>query len=315
VANCGGIAVGDSDSADEKELYQPEAHWNLAEYLPPLAANFFIALISEFVFLPFKHEQELRLQHPSQAESQAAAYQTPEERRDRFAQYLSGLVNTALSRKVFKMVKDLQQQLSGDEKAGDMASDVFPILPGSHLPLHNPALEFVKAVCHVMALDAVVEDEVVKLRTNLMKIVDVKTFSSKAQFVNPCLTFVLPDVICMFCNHCRDLDLCRDPELKASDWRCSLCKQPYDRFLIEKQLVDIVNRRSVAYQVQDLRCSKCGKVQTDNMSPHCACTGRYECVQTGAEFDKRMQAFASIAEHHKFDWLKEAVAWIRGTGP
>lgn len=34
----------------------------------------------------------------------------------------------------------------------------------------------------------------------------------------PCLSFVLRDVICGSCNSCRDLDLCRDPDLQV---RCA----------------------------------------------------------------------------------------------
>lgn len=84
---------------------------------------------------------------------------------------------------------------SGDERAGENASAEFPQLAGSHLPLHNPALEFVKSVCYVMSLDAAVSMDTARLRENLMKMVQVKSFSSQADFINPCLTFVLPDVI------------------------------------------------------------------------------------------------------------------------
>ena len=31
----------------------------------------------------------------------------------------------------------------------------------------------------------------------------------------PCRSYVLRDVICMYCNHCTDLDLCRDPALQV----------------------------------------------------------------------------------------------------
>ena len=32
----------------------------------------------------------------------------------------------------------------------------------------------------------------------------------------PCRSYVLRDVICVYCNHCTDLDLCRDPALQVS---------------------------------------------------------------------------------------------------
>ena len=31
----------------------------------------------------------------------------------------------------------------------------------------------------------------------------------------PCRSYVLRDVICVYCNHCTDLDLCRDPALQV----------------------------------------------------------------------------------------------------
>lgn len=31
----------------------------------------------------------------------------------------------------------------------------------------------------------------------------------------PCMSYVLRDVICPSCNDCRDLDLCRDPHLQV----------------------------------------------------------------------------------------------------
>lgn len=118
----------------------------------------------------------------------------------------------------------------------DSAISDFPMLPGSHLPLNNPALEFIKNVCHILSMDPAVQQQVctsshtlilncrhfiggryfhqVRLvKTNLLKLIDVRAFSAEAEFHNPCRTFILPDVICSFCSDCRDLDLCRDNSL------------------------------------------------------------------------------------------------------
>ena len=40
-------------------------------------------------------------------------------------------------------------------------------------------------------------------------------------------------------------------------WCCSHCKSPYNRDVIEQCLVDSVNRRSMAFVLQDLVCCKC----------------------------------------------------------
>lgn len=42
----------------------------------------------------------------------------------------------------------------------DSLMGLFPQLPGSHLTLYNPTLEFVKAVCQVLAVDRNVDKQV-----------------------------------------------------------------------------------------------------------------------------------------------------------
>lgn len=44
------------------------------------------------------------------------------------------------------------------------SSELFPQLPGSHLPLTNPALEFVKYMCEILSLDSTTQQQVNKLR-------------------------------------------------------------------------------------------------------------------------------------------------------
>lgn len=115
-------------------------------------------------------------------------------------------------------------------------NSLFPQLPGAYLKLINPALEFVKAVCkviyflnsigililvrsinwftfcwfQVLSLDTSVADEVGILRRNLLRLIKVGNFSDLAEWKDPCISFNLPEVICKSCNHCRDIDLCKD---------------------------------------------------------------------------------------------------------
>jgi DNA polymerase epsilon subunit 1 len=72
------------------------------------------------------------------------------------------------------------------------------MLPGSHLSLTNPALEFVKALCKVLSLDSAITDEVNKLRRNLLKLINVGEFSDDAEWKDPCISFILPEVLLMF---------------------------------------------------------------------------------------------------------------------
>lgn len=101
------------------------------------------------------------------------------------------------------------------------------------------------------------------MRKNLLRLVHVREFSPEAAFRDPCLSFTLPNVICSYCNDCRDLDLCRDPLLLRREWRCAApaCAHPYDRQWVENALLQIVRQRSRMFQLQDLKCRKCRQVR------------------------------------------------------
>ena len=110
---------------------------------------------------------------------------------------------------------------------------IFPRLPGSHLKLTHPALEFVKSVCkvkpelnainvnfsmvvgsgsliariptsvdpsgyiivQVLELDSGVTEPVKKLRRNLLKLLNIGEFDAVSVWKDPCISFILPEVI------------------------------------------------------------------------------------------------------------------------
>ncbi len=134
------------------------------------------------------------------------------------------------------------------------------MLPGSHLRLTNPALEFVKALHKVLSLDSSIEDEANRLRRNLLKLIGVGEFSEVAAWRDPCISFILPEVICKQCNHCRDIDLCKDLHQSETDggtpvWVCASagCRAAYDTAEIEHQLLDALQRKTMGYTLQDVQ--------------------------------------------------------------
>jgi hypothetical protein len=72
----------------------------------------------------------------------------------------------------------------------------FPTRLGSHLRMVHPTLEWIKMVCEILSLEASVSTQVYRLRQSLLKLVYVEEFSPESQFVDPCLTAILPNVIC-----------------------------------------------------------------------------------------------------------------------
>lgn len=172
----------------------------------------------------------------------------------------------------------------------------FPVRIGSYHDYSSPALEFSKFIStHIFGLDEAFYVEAQKIRSNLLRMVKCKEFSQEAQTgLEPSLVLVVPDVICDVCCKCFDLDICRDPSIQSTkesmnladidgadlseqSWRCSDpdCSQPLNKFDIERRLIDLVNRRLVQYQIQDLVCQQCRMVKNTIVPRYCECTGGY----------------------------------------
>lgn len=89
----------------------------------------------------------------------------------------------------------------------------------------------------------------------------VGEFSDKAVWRDTTVSYVIPQIICKACNHCRDIDLGRDQYRTDTAWLCPLCSTPYDSAEIECLLLDIISRKFLAYNLQDLQCRKCSQVK------------------------------------------------------
>lgn len=59
-------------------------------------------------------------------------------------------VANELTQSFFTITQKIQKKVTGSRSSTE-PSEMFPVLPGSHLLLNNPALEFVKYVCKVRA--------------------------------------------------------------------------------------------------------------------------------------------------------------------
>jgi len=146
-----------------------------------------------------------------------------------------------------------------------------------------------------------------KTMQSLLRLIGIREYAQEAEFQNPCLTYVLPDVICTYCNATRDMDLLRDTDLVHRRWRCKSCEHSYDKGVIEAKLVETVLKRSLCYQLQDLICEKCKQVKQENMNDICPnCSGSYVCkLGPPSKFCQSLQVFRNIATFHEFKWLEE----------
>jgi len=274
--NYGGLLARDG-STDSRQIL---SKWSWAEYLPRPLQDAFKVAVSHMIILHDPHSNASSSQDNNGTES-------------RFE---------ALARHMYMTLDDLLRVRARYE---------FPPL-ADHVDsiTKDPALEFVKFACHVLLLDEESRPYIFRLRTNLLKKLDLNDCAPVAQFTAP-PSFTLRNVCCNFCSHITDLDLLEDSELTAAtEWRCSLCANTYNKRKIESMLVEIVERRSLTYQLQDLRCERCRIVAAANLTDHCsACSGRLQCSISPEDFQRSVQVFRRIALLQNFAWLREIVEW------
>lgn len=76
----------------------------------------------------------------------------------------------------------------------------------------SPALHFSNALIKVLSTNKSIADEVLKLRCNMLRLIGIGEFNDLATWQDTVVTYILSEVICKACNHCRDIDLCKDKD-------------------------------------------------------------------------------------------------------
>ncbi|XP_028400533.1 DNA polymerase epsilon catalytic subunit A-like [Dendronephthya gigantea] len=320
-----GSDVEEIDNKPDKKTRPVEMNWNIGKYLPSSAScqNFFKIVIAKHIHNIHKHLlAERRLIEPgstpvrkrtgsSQTQKMADSSATPS-----LVSFTQKQIEGDVTQHLFTITQKIQQTLSGDRHSRGDPSAEFPLLPGSHLPLNNPALEFVKYVCKALSLDSNTQNQVNKLRRDLLRLIGVGEFCLEATFIDPCLSFVLPEVICTYCNGCRDINLCRDTYIvhpegdRAIALQCPYCQNEYDMQDIEQMLISNAQDKSMAFVLQDVACSKCLGVKDQNIASYCRCAGEFVNTIKRETFREKMKTFQNIARYYKFRQLQETVDWI-----
>ena len=99
--------------------------------------------------------------------------------------YSQELVNGELTEQLLRLTQKIFRKLTDED---------FPELLGCRLKLRCPALEFVKYICKILSLDKNIFNQINKLKRDLFTIINVREFSDEAQFQDPSLSFVIPQV-------------------------------------------------------------------------------------------------------------------------
>jgi len=312
--------------APEEEDAPPSLsyEWNIQTYLPPAIQKSFQAVIGQFVMLIYNYKKRIRTEQTTQERISMKVSNKEQE-----TIFVRNLLQHELAKNLIEKIPQMRSRLDAMRRSTDKTRRLdaqFPILPGSHLPFDDPALEFIKMICHVLSLTPDAGEEAIRLRRQLLNQCQVKEFSKEAQFRNPCQTLVLQDVICSYCNNSTDFDLCRDLRLLKKprdpndplegevleEWTCVVCGNEYARGAVEANLIDLLRRRLVTYQLQDLSCPKCKRTKGEHMSGTCIkCSVEYEPTLKVHQVLKYLSTFEQLATYYEMEGLGEYAAWVR----
>jgi len=286
--------------------------WNIMQYLASdIAQDYFRTIVGRFSKDVFR--KQLLIEHnanpkgttfspisvtKTNGDEDGNSSLSPQEQ---LLTYKKKMISKHFAHYLTRVVGELIEEGGGPES--------FPQLPGSHLRLTNPALEFVKNVLAVLDLDPDVKQEVIYLKKSLFAQIGIQEYSSATQWKNPAAAFVLPDVYCMECHECYDVDLCATPpdeeESSLKQWLCGGCSSPYNVDQMEIRLVDIVQRKCMRYQLQDLRCTKTQQVAVRAMA---RTSDRAEALKLDIprdEFCGQITILRNLADYYGLEWLLE----------
>ncbi|GLI69098.1 hypothetical protein VaNZ11_013644, partial [Volvox africanus] len=304
--------------------------WNLKENLPSAVQQDLVLILTEFLYLPWREarraaraategrgdgaegsgSQDIPMSQGGSTQAAVATAKAEEVQ----SSFLKALVSEVFTERLLARVGVWKGITPGCAPEWE-----FPQLAGSYLSreeLGHPALAFVRVVTHLLALDGRVSEQVALLRRQLLKLLHVSEFGTDAEFKEMCQPFVLPDVICIFCNDCRDLDLTRDEALAQHDWRCRSCRQPLDTASLERRLVSGLRAEAAVYQTQDLACVKCKQVTSGHLRPLCGlCGGGLVNTRRPEAAQRRLVVYRNLARFHGFRVLAEMAGWLLGDAP
>ncbi|XP_046997014.1 DNA polymerase epsilon catalytic subunit 1 [Schistocerca americana] len=316
------VSQNDDAEDDEPTIVM---NWNLLEFLPNIGGcrENVSAVIAGYISAVYQHMQESDGPQTPVRRRRVTSSQTPSQlaplglaAHATAADFARNLIKEEMALRLYQMTESIQEKARKHRPTAD--DEVSPLLINSTVN-KNPALEFVKAVCKVLSLDPSVQEEVNNIRRNMLRLLGIGEFSSVATWRDPCISFILPEVICRACNHCRDIDLCRDPyrgvDNETPVWKCPLCQTSYDNKELEYMLLDIVHRKTMAYTLQDLQCSKCHEIKMENMTRFCNCSGDFQSLIPVSNIAEHLRTFQAVAKHFKMPLLLEVVQWTINANP
>jgi DNA polymerase epsilon subunit 1 len=315
--NYGGKACQEVVEAENQTL-DCVMHWQISKFLPAPLQPIFHDWVVEFV------EVMHNLKRPRIGSSAMSATPRPtqlpvrdlgDDKEEKIV--LGKDFEKPLKRQIAGLIRRQKDEMLHPELVSDYK---FPLLPGSHLTLQNPALQLVKSIMQVLSLDKNITLEARLLRKELLAMFEVREFSKEAAFSNPSESLRFQQVICDNCTMARDIDLCRDEDLipdmdkdgnpqdaSSRPWKCTFCDAEYNRLGIEERMIANVEAMIVEWAGQDLKCGKCKSVRVNDFMEHCSCSGVWQGDLKRDEVERVLGVYRSVGRFYGLRMLGNVI--------
>ncbi|TGZ80191.1 DUF1744-domain-containing protein [Ascodesmis nigricans] len=344
--NHGGKACQEVVEAPTQNL-QTIMHWQMKSFLPKPLQPIFLDWVSEFVEI--LHSQKKRLQATDDFGSTPRPTQLPVKILSKASKdndddpdrppVLGKEFTKPLRKQLTQIIRRQQQELLHPASTASSTSIYnFPTLPGGIKPLRNPALQLIKSLTLIFGLCKDLNLEARVIRKDLLTLLDIKEFAREGVFENPSASLKLGQIVCPECTVSRDLDLCKDeslmPLIPDSDdqgsanndntngdtppakiqrpWKCTSpeCNHEFDKLQIEERLIADIQRVITRYNVQDLKCAKCGTLKANEFLEHCVCSGNWVNTVEKEPIVTACRVYESVAKFYEFEMLRPVVEGV-----
>jgi DNA polymerase epsilon subunit 1 len=301
---------------EENQVVENIMCWQLAQFLPPTLQPTFNDWVIEFIELMHARKRPTVTDGSTPRVTQIPLRPLTVDPNEQ-----TQILPKTFTKPLFKQISTLLRRQHTEMLHPELASDYeFPQLPGSHLKLQNSVLQLVKSIMQVLSLDRAISLEARLLRKEMLNLFDIREFSSEATFANPSAALTVRGVICDECTSSRDLDLCRDASLlppvihnnsetapPPPKWKCDNCDSTYDKLRIEEQLVSDVQKVVLEWCTQDLKCTKCKSLRSNEFMEHCACAGEWVGTKNREDVRKKMKTYNNVAGFYGLRMLEAVV--------
>lgn len=310
---CGRLLSGSSSSSALESMGDMEyfSKWQIADYLPPILQDEFNEWVLQFMAIVAEAKDAII----GAGSSSSSLNDTPTDSSFKVGRTINSNFTigclSRLEKPLLNRVRQLQSRYI-DSVVRQQEEEIFglPKRAGSRRNSRPdpPVLALVKTLLAVLSSTADTSGYV-KLRRELLAILQVGDFDAASEFTDPAAKLIVTDIICMGCMSCVDVDVCHPQPADSTKFafQCPRCATELDRVFLEEKLVQMLVTAVTSYQLQDLKCMKCGKIRASNMAQYCACSGRFQNTISVLNMREQLDVYRQVGKFYELRLLNDLI--------